>query len=160
MKEGEEIAARFGGYADWNDDEIVYLIGELARGIHEDQGFDGYWGASRSLSAALDYIEHGDTMEGDKRALGYMHSIANYALNSVWHGTIEGGDSQEEFTTLEAVEVMRLKTCLESVEDAGVRYKHQFSIPAFYDPAPSEEPPHRSDNDNSVGTVSPRPPRG
>lgn len=154
MTDAEDIASRFGDFSDWDDDEIVYLIGELARGIHEDQAFDGYWGASLSLSAALVYIEHGDTMESDKRALGYMHSIANYALTSCWHGMIESGDNQEEFTITEAVDVMRLKTCLESVEDAGQRFKHQFSIPAFYDPASSERPPHPFDNDNSLGTLS------
>lgn len=150
----EEIAARFGDFADWGDDEIVYLIGELARGIHDDQTFDGYWGASLSLSAALAYIDHGDTMESDKRALGYMHSIANYALTSCWHWMIESGDNREEFTTTEAVEVMRLKTGLESVEGAGARYKHQFDIPAFYDPVPLEQQIHHPANENTLGMVS------
>lgn len=108
-------------YVDWEPDEIVYLLEELAEGHWNDRGnkMDGFAAAFAGCRIAHAFDAYGDTKQAVDIALENIWLIADYLSGGLCWGQDEPGEGYS------ASELRRMEDTLETITKATLWIKHR-----------------------------------
>jgi len=124
-------------FVDWEPEQIVYLLEELAEGHWNDRGnkMDGFAAAFAGCRIAHAFDAYGDTKQAVDIALENIWLIADYLSGGLWWGQDEPGEGYS------ASELQRMEDTLKTITDATLWIKYRAedlgSEPGVVAPRPS-----------------------